>query len=146
MHCLVYLSNSLVQHDQADLNYIALEASASNKTLGITGYLYASKDRFVQYLEGEKELLSVLFNKIEADKRHNVVHVTKADGILNRRFPAWSMKDLSSSSTPNILETILEEHMLLMMHFTDVESQADDKTIWDMIDELAKHSEALGEI
>ena len=87
------------------------QASAANAALQVTGVLFFDEDGFIQVLEGERSVLSILFARIAADARHSDV-VKIADGpIRSRLFGDWSMRlfdmeDLYPSEAALIEQTL----------------------------------------
>ncbi|GGF11949.1 hypothetical protein GCM10011383_23980 [Hymenobacter cavernae] len=73
------------------LKDILLKARATNHDLRITGLLLYSEGMIMQVLEGEQEVVRMLYEKIRRDPRHTEV-ATLVDGPVPRRvFPDWSM-------------------------------------------------------
>ncbi len=63
-------SSSLTSNDLDDLfNYTA----ATNTQFNVTGILLHSEGNFFQVLEGNHKHLTVLFDRIKADQRHNTI-------------------------------------------------------------------------
>jgi len=52
---------------------------------------------FVQYLEGELEVVSSLFERIKVDARHYAVELLSNSNIYSREFDTWSMAYLSGN-------------------------------------------------
>jgi len=73
------------------LRDILLKARATNHDLRITGLLLYSEGMIMQVLEGEREVVQMLYERIRCDPRHKQV-ATLVDGPVERRvFPGWSM-------------------------------------------------------
>lgn len=64
----------------------------NNPSLDITGMLVYNGGNFIQALEGPKESVTQLFEKISKDERHRNVLVLLSGGIDKREFPDWAMK------------------------------------------------------
>lgn len=91
MHTLIYLSasSSLFSHD--DIIQILQTSRTNNEQLDITGLLLYHEGSILQILEGEKERLYTLYNKIRLDRRHKGV-IKMIDSPINERsFGDWSM-------------------------------------------------------
>lgn len=152
MDCIVYLSNSVSRFDSLELNRLVVQSADKNKKIGITGYLYMLNNKFIQYLEGEEPHVSSLIDIIREDKRHNVVFINRSTVIGKRRFPTWSMKNISNSGTTleagTTLEGVLANHFSFMTNLTnngvDTYSEPTD-VIWHLIDHLSMHRDGLGE-
>ncbi|MGB5978359.1 MAG: BLUF domain-containing protein, partial [Cyclobacteriaceae bacterium] len=88
---LVYISNRKPNCSQKEIDQI-LEASArNNKELDITGVLLYSEAKFVQYLEGEYNVIMDLYDKIKKDDRHNNAVLISNSVVKERAFPSWQM-------------------------------------------------------
>ncbi|MDX2162432.1 MAG: BLUF domain-containing protein [bacterium] len=96
LHSLVYVSIESRPMTVDDIRNILDKARAFNTSQDITGMLLYRGGYFIQALEGEKERVQALFDKIARDDRHqNVLKVYNA-AINERAFGSWSMgfKDL----------------------------------------------------
>lgn len=88
---LIYGSSAVGSPSEHDLQEI-LEASwKNNKPLGITGMLLYRGGNFLQVLEGEKEVVESLYNKIKTDPRHHSVLTIFKRQIKQREFSDWTM-------------------------------------------------------
>ena len=69
-----------------------LETSRENNAaLNVTGCLISYNGRFIQLLEGEKQTVKDLYEKIRRDKRHNDVRLIGENIAKERTFPKWGM-------------------------------------------------------
>ena len=66
---------------------ILMTSRKNNPRKGLVGGLYYEDNRFFQYLEGEKQALYQLYDKIEGDDRHKNVKIL-IDEPLDERSPA----------------------------------------------------------
>ncbi|WP_405400961.1 BLUF domain-containing protein [Maribacter sp. Asnod2-G09] len=94
MYNLVYKSvaNSLTS---AQVDEILTESRNFNGKHDITGCLIYHDGFFVQYLEGDAEIVMALFEKIRVDTRHYEVILLSQGNIYSREFDTWSMAYLS---------------------------------------------------
>lgn len=91
LHHLVYQSSATTGLDEAELTAILTQSRAWNHGHGLTGLLLYSNGDIMQVLEGTKEEVSYIFNRISRDSRHGRV-VKLSDGpIAARNFSQWSM-------------------------------------------------------
>jgi hypothetical protein len=91
MYYLVYISTATIQFTEQQLKDLLVHCHRSNSQAGITGLLFYCNKKFIQLLEGEKQVVTELFEKIKQDARHrNVVKLLEGT-IANRNFPKWSM-------------------------------------------------------
>lgn len=90
-HCIVYVSSSISLFHQADLIPLLEQSRSYNASVGITGILFINRGRILQVLEGKKELIEALYQRIEKDQRHtNLVKLADCP-IRDRSFRHWSM-------------------------------------------------------
>lgn len=80
--------NDLLQ----DLSDILATARQFNEQASIVGALYYAEGRFFQCLEGEKEILERLFERIQQDKRHSDIYRFSDREVKQAHFSEWSMK------------------------------------------------------
>jgi hypothetical protein len=74
-----------------DVATVLTEARANNERNGLTGALLYHGGRFVQILEGPKDVVLARFAIISADPRHRNVHKMREQWIPERQFPEWTM-------------------------------------------------------
>lgn len=93
MHELFYCSFAVREMSDKDILDILEVSRTNNVDTGITGILvYWIKTRqFMQILEGEKEAIFDLLEKIKKDKRHTGVSLVYEGEIPDRTFANWSM-------------------------------------------------------
>lgn len=105
MYNLVYksIANSLTS---AQVDEILMESREFNDKHEITGCLIYHDGFFVQYLEGNAEIVLVLFEKIRVDKRHYEVILLSQGNIYSREFDTWSMAYLSDQIPNEALQYI----------------------------------------
>lgn len=88
---IVYYSNTTRDLSEQDLIDLLLVANRYNAANGITGCLVYANGKFVQLLEGERQRVIELFEKIKRDPRHNNVTVTVEMTVNQKLFPDWGM-------------------------------------------------------
>lgn len=88
---LLYASRAASGVDADALNAILRQSKAHNPALGVTGVLCFSGGIFLQLLEGGREAVNRLYNRIAADPRHVDVALLDYQEIGERRFGGWSM-------------------------------------------------------
>ena len=99
LHRLVYTSFRKPQCTDKEIENILAACKRNNPGLNITGVLIHSKKRFIQYLEGDGELIKSLYEKIKEDDRHASTNLRNYEPISERVFPSWNMgyKDVSGT-------------------------------------------------
>lgn len=91
LYQLVYGSASTVDFDEEALLELLRVARVNNAKVGVTGMLLYAEGSFMQVLEGEREVVESLFNKIERDARHFETRVLLKVEVEERSFGDWSM-------------------------------------------------------
>jgi len=91
MYYLVYISHSVKPFTLAGLKKLLIHCRDNNIDNGITGILLYIEGKFVQILEGKREKVKVLFEKIKRDRRHSEISRILEGPIDYRNFPNFSM-------------------------------------------------------
>ena len=71
--------------------YLLKRARERNKEYGITGVLLYTGGNFMQYLEGPKEGLDVIYKIIQEDNQYTGIILVSRETIEERQFGDWSM-------------------------------------------------------
>ena len=87
---LMYASRA-VDADADTIAAIVRQSKAHNGAAGITGLLCFSDGVFLQVLEGGRNAVSALYNRIASDPRHREVVLLHYAEIGERRFSGWAM-------------------------------------------------------
>jgi len=88
---LIYASRAGEPPSAEALSTLMKSARAYNLTAGITGVLVYSDGIYLQLLEGGRDAVSALYNRIARDKRHHEVVLLSYDEVSERRFAGWAM-------------------------------------------------------
>jgi len=88
---LVYASAATRELDTDELKTILAAARRNNQPAGVTGMLLFHEGSFLQALEGDREVVEALFEKIETDPRHTDAMVLYRKEEVPRSFGRWSM-------------------------------------------------------
>ncbi len=91
LHRLIYTSVRKAECDDQEISNILASAEKNNVHADITGILLHSKDRFLQYIEGEPQKIKSLYDKIKDDSRHAGAMMRDFSPIDERLFPSWEM-------------------------------------------------------
>ena len=94
---LMYASRAAESLGHEDLSAIVKKSQTHNVELGVTGVLCFSGGVFLQALEGGRDAVNALYNKITQDKRHHDVVLLNYDEVPERRFAGWSMGSVNLS-------------------------------------------------
>ena len=91
LYHLVYLSAATNAFSEDDLTDILRASRRNNQRRGVTGMLLYSDGGFIQALEGPKNEVLDLYEKIEQDPRHSNA-IKLLDGPIEARdFSEWEM-------------------------------------------------------
>jgi hypothetical protein len=98
LYQLVYTSTATKTFNKAELVDLLKGSVRRNTRFGITGLLLYHSGTFIQALEGDKEALTDLFEKISRDPRHHHLIRLIQGPIQERNWPdsAMSFRDLNS--------------------------------------------------
>ena len=80
---------------------ILAESQRNNARDGFTGALAAHDGRYVQVLEGSRQGLDSLMQRLAGDARHSDIRVLDRRPIENRSFGEWTMA--STRITPDLV-------------------------------------------
>ncbi|HYO08464.1 MAG TPA: BLUF domain-containing protein [Tepidisphaeraceae bacterium] len=90
---LVYVSRRGESiRSNAALGELVAASAAANRGRFITGVLLCGGDNLLQVLEGEREEIMYLFERIRGDRRHSAVQLLVCKDISRRLFPGWQME------------------------------------------------------
>lgn len=87
----IYASAATRDFSTAELTALLAQARANNTRLGLTGMLLHAEGNFFQVLEGSAVVVDALYERIEADPRHDRVTMIIREPIHRRAFSDWSM-------------------------------------------------------
>lgn len=88
---LLYASRAAAPLNTSITNSILEQSRKNNQTQGITGILCFSETLFLQVLEGGRDEVCELFNKLVRDERHLNVRLLSYEEIAERLFGGWTM-------------------------------------------------------
>ena len=94
---LMYASRAAESVNHDTLAAILKKARAHNPAVGVTGVLCFSEGLFLQVLEGGRQQVSHLYNRIANDPRHRDVVLLSYEEIGERRFAGWTMGQVNLS-------------------------------------------------
>ncbi len=94
---VIYISKAAVTQTAEITQSILQQAQPNNQARGITGVLCQGQGVYLQALEGERSVVTQLYARIYADKRHSDVEMIHCESIAQRRYENWSMAHVSLS-------------------------------------------------
>ena len=109
----VYASRAASSLTSAMVEDILDKSRSHNPELGITGILCHGGDVFMQVLEGGRDTVNELYNKIVRDPRHLDVAVLHFEEVTERRFAGWTMGQVNLAKVnPSIVLKYSEKPVL----------------------------------
>jgi hypothetical protein len=104
VHIIYCSSATKMDFSPLELEELLLKSRVNNARIGISGILLFNNGSFFQVLEGEKETVEALYEKISKDKRHDKTTKIIMEPIKERSFSVWTMgyPDISTDDLENI--------------------------------------------
>ena len=98
-YAICYVSTAAPEISDSEIEDILKLSSSNNNDDQITGILLFSNGNFFQVLEGDKKTVTILFEKIKEDGRHqNLIPIFKKE-IENSKFNRYEEEFLSLDAT-----------------------------------------------
>jgi Sensors of blue-light using FAD len=98
---LIYASRLTEPLAKSQVQKILAVSNQNNSNAAITGYLCISQHYVLQCLEGSRDAVNTLYNRITSDERHKEVTLMRYVESWRRLFPGWHMgfsNELSSAA------------------------------------------------
>ena len=89
---LTYTSLARLDLQVSDLEDIHRAARELNAIDGITGLLVFNGTHFLQIVEGARDVIDDLLERLKRDSRHTGLEVRDQHRVTQRSFPDWSME------------------------------------------------------
>jgi hypothetical protein len=91
VYSLVYISSAVELFTKEELEALLEKSRRNNHAAGITGMLLYKDGNFMQFLEGPREPVIALSERIQADPRHHGMMVLLQEEKAKRQVEEWSM-------------------------------------------------------
>jgi hypothetical protein len=91
MYYFLYASSAVRPFDASELDALLQVSRRNNAAADVSGMLLHHDGSFLQYLEGNEEDVSGVFERISKDPRHHGVFVLDKGSMAARALPSWSM-------------------------------------------------------
>ena len=91
MFFLIYVSSAVTLFSEKDLFDLLEKSRHNNHKVGVTGMLLYKEGNFMQFLEGPKEEVFKLLEKIKKDPRHRGIITLLQQEHNEREFSEWAM-------------------------------------------------------
>jgi len=116
LESLVYVSSAVRLLNLEEIGHLLRRARERNTEYGITGVLLYVGGNFMQYIEGPKDNLDIIYKIIREDNQHTGLILISREAIESRQFGDWSMayqtRDVEgyvgSPGERKVIEKILE--------------------------------------
>ena len=105
---LIYSSHATKFMSMDDIQSILASAKRFNAPNHITGMLCHGNNVFLQYFEGNEEVVDKLYDRIARDNRHKDIRILHRSTGDFPRFTNWSMGFVSSYDSP-VMEMLQEK-------------------------------------
>jgi len=104
LHQIIYASHSLVPMKNPELVALLEKSRRDNAALGVTGLLLHADGNFMQTIEGERDTVHALLDKIKRDPRHTGIFLLCDEPIAQRSYGDWSMafREISPSDAARL--------------------------------------------
>ena len=98
---LFYVSTAVGPQTTAVTGSLLQSSRANNQAHGVTGVLCQGRGLYLQVLEGPRNRVNLIYQRICNDSRHNRIELLAYEQISKRQFGEWSMAlvDLSTTDT-----------------------------------------------
>jgi Sensors of blue-light using FAD len=126
---LIYASVTRSEMSYAELTAVLRTAEAHNSQHGITGILCYSDGKFLQALEGDRDVVNRLYNRIVRDPRHEDCTILRYGRVTSRHYDDWSMKLVGLDDQPTAFRRALVmkysgSHAFDPLHLTGSQASA----------------------
>lgn len=129
---LTYKSKAVSTLSENDLQSILKSADLQNEKCSITGCLLYYNGYFAQILEGNKEDVLAIYEKISKDSRHENVELLWDGSTEKRYFPNWNMSFFTPETQS---ETHFVNNYIMLSRFSDV-SSGSSLSFWSSVQKI----------
>jgi hypothetical protein len=91
LYCLLYISRMKEEYNKEDIEYMLNLFREKNKENGISGLMLYYEGNIIQYIEGNKKDVYILYNNIKNDIRHYNITKVVDESVIKRNFVNWQM-------------------------------------------------------
>ena len=130
---LTYRSKARPDITEKEISEILTVATTRNEQYEISGCLVFHNGIFVQILEGNKENVLAIFEKIKRDIRHSKVELLWEGTCSERAFPKWDMAYLGLNKNAEDSEAALFKKNLLLLSQVSERPTASVEMFWQNV-------------
>ncbi len=109
MYRLLYMSTANFDFSNQELEELLEKSRKNNKERNISGLLIVKGRTFIQCLEGDKENVLFVYDKIQKDERHKDLIELIEEDASERYFPNWDMGYKNIKNLTNIESELLKD-------------------------------------
>lgn len=109
MYRLIYKSRAKSGIDKETFRDILYTSVALNRKHGVNGALIASRTHFLQFLEGDYDIVADTFTRIKEDQRHTDIQLIAFTPVEESVFVDWRMRGFGLFDLNLELEKQLKE-------------------------------------
>ncbi|MFZ9038767.1 MAG: BLUF domain-containing protein [Gammaproteobacteria bacterium] len=91
LDALVYVSSAVRLLNHEEIDYLLRRARERNKEYGVTGILLYIGGNFMQYIEGPRDNVDIIYKIIQEDELHSGIILVSREAIESRQFGDWAM-------------------------------------------------------
>ncbi|MFG3447832.1 MULTISPECIES: BLUF domain-containing protein [unclassified Stenotrophomonas] len=95
LQAIAYTSQAIPNLGSSRVDELTLRAAAHNRIAGVTGVMLFDGSRFLQYIEGPDDGMSVVYARIEYSRSHTGMVELARGRVAERQFPYWTMRWIS---------------------------------------------------
>ena len=88
---LVYVSSAVRLLSHEEIDYLLRRARERNKGYGVTGILLYIGGNFMQYIEGPRDNVDIIYKIIQEDELYSGIILVSREAIESRQFGDWAM-------------------------------------------------------
>jgi hypothetical protein len=110
LHTICYISTLLEEISEQDAKRLASKFSAMNTQVGITGCMGIRRLEVMQVLEGPRNVVESLFQRIQVDSRHVGITLMVSTDVSRRRFAEWGMIELPYGAVVEVADQVRGIH------------------------------------
>lgn len=129
---LVYGSTAVEDVGMDFVDEILNQSRKHNEPKGVTGVLLLRGNQIFQVLEGERLVISDLYNRIAQDERHSNVVIYGVQEIQKRDFTNWAMGYIAPTNISE--EAILRYNVTSQLAENTMSYQQVRKLIMDLVE------------
>lgn len=117
IHRLIYRSVVARPVRFQDVEAIAEISAKNNSKVGVSGMLVYTPSHFLQVLEGDKDAVETVYNRVKKDPRHQMIKTLAVETTAERAFGNWGMRATMPSAElgAGVLERLTGQAALELM-------------------------------